>query len=60
MRMTKWRWGSLFTVSRKLAKEEGSDKDGYRLIVNCNAHGGQAVYPTHLVGGRLLELMLIG
>ncbi|GAK87832.1 YcfF/hinT protein [Vibrio ponticus] len=46
--------GRMFTVAKKLAKEEGVDQDGYRLIVNCNAHGGQEVYHIHmhLVGGR--------
>ncbi|PCS22713.1 HIT domain-containing protein [Candidatus Enterovibrio escicola] len=54
--------GRMFTVARKLAKEEGIDKDGYRLIINCNAHGGQEIYHVHmhLVGGRLLGSMLIG
>ena len=33
--------GRMFTVARKLAKEEGIAEDGYRLIVNCNPHGGQ-------------------
>lgn len=54
--------GRLFTVARKLAKEEGIDEEGYRLIVNCNAHGGQEVYHIHmhLVGGRPLGPMLMG
>lgn len=54
--------GRLFTVARKLAKEEGIDDEGYRLIVNCNAHGGQEVYHIHmhLVGGRPLGPMLMG
>ncbi len=54
--------GRMFTVARKLAKEEGIDEDGYRLIMNCNVHGGQEVYHIHmhLVGGRPLGPMLIG
>jgi histidine triad (HIT) family protein len=53
--------GRMFTVARKLAKEEGIDDDGYRLIVNCNSHGGQEVYHIHmhLVGGRPLGPMLM-
>ncbi|MBA5761743.1 purine nucleoside phosphoramidase [Vibrio sp. 404] len=53
--------GRMFTVAKKLAKEEGIDQDGYRLLVNCNAHGGQEVYHVHmhLVGGRPLGPMLI-
>lgn len=52
--------GRLFTVARQLAKEEGIDEDGYRLIMNCNKHGGQEVYHIHmhLVGGQPLGRML--
>lgn len=54
--------GRLFTVAAKLAKEEGIADDGYRLIVNCNAFGGQEVYHIHmhLVGGKPLGPMLVG
>ena len=53
--------GRMFTVARKLAKEEGIAEDGYRLIVNCNSHGGQEVYHIHkhLVGGRPLVPLLM-
>ncbi len=53
--------GRLFTVAKKLAKEEGIDENGYRLIVNCNPHGGQEVYHVHmhLLGGRPLGPMLL-
>lgn len=49
--------GRMFTVARKLAKEEGIDEDGYRLVMNCNKHGGQEVYHIHmhLLGGQLLN-----
>jgi histidine triad (HIT) family protein len=52
--------GRLFTVAKKLAKEEGIAEDGYRLIMNCNQHGGQEVYHIHmhLVGGEPLGKML--
>ncbi|OIN09217.1 purine nucleoside phosphoramidase [Oceanisphaera psychrotolerans] len=52
--------GRLFTVARKLAAEAGLSDDGYRLIVNCNRHGGQEVYHIHmhLLGGRPLGPML--
>ncbi|KYP97424.1 purine nucleoside phosphoramidase [Sodalis-like endosymbiont of Proechinophthirus fluctus] len=48
--------GRLFTVAAKIAQQEGIDEDGYRLIVNCNRHGGQEVYHLHmhLLGGRPL------
>ncbi|MBV7297075.1 purine nucleoside phosphoramidase [Enterovibrio paralichthyis] len=54
--------GRMFTVARKLAKEEGIAEEGYRLIMNCNSHGGQEVYHIHLhlLGGRPLGPMLIG
>ena len=44
----------------KIAKEEGIAEDGYRLIVNCNKHGGQEVFHIHmhLVGGEPLGRML--
>ncbi len=46
--------GRLFTVAKKLAAEEGIAEDGYRLIMNCNRHGGQEVYHIHmhLLGGQ--------
>lgn len=52
--------GRLFTVAAKLAKQLGIDEDGYRLLVNCNQHGGQEVFHVHmhLVGGRPLGPML--
>jgi len=52
--------GRLFTVARKLAAEAGIAENGYRLIVNCNEHGGQEVFHfhMHLVGGKALGPML--
>lgn len=52
--------GRLFTVARKLAEQEGIAEDGYRLIVNCNRHGGQEVYHLHmhLLGGQPLGGLL--
>ncbi|MFD1803166.1 purine nucleoside phosphoramidase [Mixta tenebrionis] len=52
--------GRMFTVAAKIAKKEGIAEDGYRLIVNCNQHGGQEVYHIHmhLVGGCPLGPML--
>ena len=52
--------GRLFTVARKIAEQEGIAADGYRLIVNCRAHGGQEVdhLHMHLVGGHPLGRML--
>ncbi len=53
--------GHLFCVARDLARKEGIAENGYRLIVNCNAHGGQEVYHLHmhLLGGRPLGPMVV-
>lgn len=52
--------GRMITVAAKIAKQEGIAEDGYRLIMNCNQHGGQEVYHIHmhLVGGQPLGSML--
>ena len=36
--------GHMFIVARDLARQQGIAESGYRLIINCNAHGGQEVY----------------
>ena len=48
--------GHMIIVARDLARQHGIAKSGYRLIVNCNADGGQEVYylHVHLLGGRRL------
>ncbi|MFC3023452.1 purine nucleoside phosphoramidase [Vibrio zhugei] len=53
--------GRMFTVAKKIAQQEGIDADGYRLIVNTNAYGGQEVYHIHmhLLGGRPLGPLLM-
>ena len=53
--------GHLFVVAAKLAADEGIAKDGYRLIVNCNKHGGQEVFHlhVHLMGGRPMGPMVV-
>lgn len=53
--------GRLFLVARDLAKQLGIAADGYRLMVNCNSHGGQEVYHLHLhlLGGAPLGPMLV-
>lgn len=52
--------GHLFVIAAKIAKEQGIAEDGYRLVVNCNKHGGQEVFHLHmhLVGGKQLGKML--
>jgi histidine triad (HIT) family protein len=53
--------GRLLLVAKKLAAEEGIAENGYRLIVNCNEHGGQEVFHLHLhlIGGRPLGPMIL-
>lgn len=48
--------GHMFIVARDLARQQGIAQSGYRLIINCNADGGQEVYHLHmhLLGGRAL------
>lgn len=52
--------GRMMSVAAKLAKQLGIAEKGYRLIINCNQHGGQEVYHLHLhlLGGRQLGPML--
>jgi len=54
--------GHMFTTAARIAREEGIDRDGYRLIINCRDHAGQEVYHLHLhlLGGRRLGRMLPG
>lgn len=53
--------GRMLMVAKQIAEEEGIAEDGYRLIINCNRHGGQEVYHLHLhvIGGRPLGPMLV-
>ncbi|MGB3714218.1 MAG: HIT domain-containing protein [Candidatus Promineifilaceae bacterium] len=53
--------GRMILVAAKIARQEGIADDGYRLIVNCNHHGGQEIYHLHLhlIGGMHLGPMVI-
>lgn len=46
----------IFEIIPIIAKEQGIDQDGYRIIANCNKNGGQEVFHIHfhLVGGKKL------
>jgi len=46
--------GYMVLTAKRLAREEGIDESGYRLIINCNRDGGQVVdhLHLHLIGGR--------
>ena len=49
--------GKIMLKARELATEEGLEDDGYRVVLNCNSHGGQSVYHIHLhlLGGRQMS-----
>ncbi len=49
--------GHLFSVAHQIAKDEGVDQSGYRLIINNGPHAGQAVFHLHLhlIGGQRLR-----
>ena len=40
--------GRLATAAARYAKQEGFAEDGYRIVMNCNADGGQTVFQVHL------------
>jgi len=52
--------GHMVIVARDIATQQGIAESGYRLIINCNADGGQEVYHLHmhLLGGRPLGPMI--
>ena len=35
-------------AAKKIAKNLKIDKEGYRLVFNCNDDGGQTVYHIHM------------
>ncbi|CAL4321828.1 HIT domain-containing protein [Buchnera aphidicola] len=44
-------------VSIKIAKKNKINKSGYRIIINCNKHGGQEIQylHIHILGGKKLR-----
>ncbi|WP_333676946.1 histidine triad nucleotide-binding protein [Dyella sp.] len=49
--------GKLMLAAANYAKAQAFDKDGYRVVVNCNEHGGQTVFHlhVHLLAGRRMH-----
>jgi histidine triad (HIT) family protein len=49
--------GRMINLAVDMAKKEGIDKSGYRLVINCGKEGGQVVQHLHLhvLGGRHLS-----
>ena len=52
--------GHMVVVAKQLAKEQGVDHDGYRLVINTGPNSGQSVFHLHLhlIAGRLLPIHL--
>ncbi len=48
--------GRLVRAAARIAADEGIAESGYRVLMNCNRDGGQAVFHIHLhlLGGRRL------
>ena len=48
--------GKMILLANELARKEGIDEKGFRLVMNCRQHGGQEVFHIHLhlLGGRAL------
>jgi len=46
--------GHLLVVAASIAKQEGIDRSGYRVVVNNGPHAGESVphLHVHLLGGR--------
>ena len=46
--------GKIYTVINKIAKEQGVEQKGYRVMVNCGKDGGQTVphLHFHLLAGK--------
>ena len=40
--------GRLAYATAQYARNEGFAEDGYRVVMNCNEHGGQTVFQIHL------------
>jgi histidine triad (HIT) family protein len=46
--------GELLLAAAEVARKEGLERDGYRIVINTGSHGGQTVFHLHLhvLGGR--------
>lgn len=49
--------GHLLLVAGELARKQGLEENGYRLVTNIGRHGGQSVahLHIHLLGGRQMS-----
>jgi histidine triad (HIT) family protein len=49
--------GGLLLTAAKVARQEGMEESGYRVVLNTNGDGGQTVFHlhAHLLAGRALH-----
>jgi len=49
--------GRLLLAAAEVARREGIDESGYRLVINNGSHGGESVphLHVHLLGGRQMQ-----
>lgn len=49
--------GAMFDAANAIAKKEGVDEKGFRLVINCGPDSGQDVYHLHmhLLAGRKMK-----
>ena len=52
--------GRIYSVINKIAKQEGVDEKGFRVVVNCKEDGGQEVphLHFHIIGGKKLGVKI--
>ena len=52
--------GHMVMVAKELAVQEGVSENGYRLMINTGAHGGQTIahLHLHLIAGKLARFLL--
>lgn len=50
----------IFEVIAKIAKEQGIDKNGFRVVSNCGENGCQSVKHLHfhILGGKKLDVAM--
>lgn len=51
--------GEMYLAVKEIAKDFKIDESGYRVITNCNEHGGQEVFHLHfhILGGEALGVI---
>mgnify|MGYP006277784929 CR=1 FL=1 len=51
--------GRMVVLATRIARDEGLDAAGYRLLMNCGEHAGQTIPHLHLhiLGGKPLPAL---